>query len=71
MNQRVKLADFDKCKKFNSDGNTIRCEKLTDSLIGTCLFSAPEVLQWSGQQVSRRSDLWSFGCTLVNMLTGK
>ena len=79
MNQRVKLADFDKCKKFNNDGDTIRCEKVTDSYVGTFLFSAPEVMQWSlfnpvdnrGQQVSRRSDLWSFGCTLVNMLTGE
>ena len=71
MNQLVKLADFDKCKKFGNDGNTFCSEKLSDSYIGTCLFSAPEVLNWHGQKISLKSDLWSFGATLVNMLTGE
>ena len=71
MNQLVKLADFDKCKKFGNDGNTFCSEKPSDSYIGTCLFSAPEVLNWCGQAISLKSDLWSFGATIVNMLTGK
>ena len=70
-NQCIKLADFDKCKQFGKDGTTWNCSKFTDSCIGTLLFSAPEVCSLRGQQVSMKSDIWSFVCTFVNMLTGK
>ena len=68
--RQIKIADFDKCKQFDQDGATWKCAQMTDSCIGTALFSAPEIVSFKGQQVSKKSDLWSFGCTLVNMMTG-
>ena len=52
----VKLADFDKSKRFNEGTTMINGKNMTDSCVGTCLFCAPEVLSWKSQQISRKSD---------------
>jgi eukaryotic-like serine/threonine-protein kinase len=39
------------------------------SIVGTFQFMAPEVLQ--GQEADARSDIFSFGCVLYEMITGK
>ena len=39
------------------------------SIVGTFQFMAPEVLQ--GQDADARSDIFSFGCVLYEMITGK
>ena len=39
------------------------------SIVGTFQFMAPEVLQ--GQEADARSDIFSFGCVLYEMLTGR
>ena len=39
------------------------------SIVGTFQFMAPEVLQ--GQEADVRSDIFSFGCVLYEMITGK
>jgi len=43
--------------------------KLCASLKGTPYYMAPEILKRSGHHKS--ADIWSFGCTLIEMLTGK
>eukprot|EP01065_Artemidia_motanka_P045654 TRINITY_DN6752_c0_g1_i1.p1 TRINITY_DN6752_c0_g1~~TRINITY_DN6752_c0_g1_i1.p1 ORF type:complete len:1472 (+),score=370.62 TRINITY_DN6752_c0_g1_i1:137-4417(+) len=60
----VKLADF---------GSSIR---LRDSVyetdgaaIGTLVFMAPELLR--DYRCSKASDIWSFGCTVLEMVTGR
>jgi eukaryotic-like serine/threonine-protein kinase len=39
------------------------------SVVGTCQYMAPEVLQ--GAEADARSDLFSFGCVLYEMVTGR
>ena len=39
------------------------------SVVGTCQYMAPEVLQ--GAEADARADLFSFGCVLYEMITGR
>lgn len=60
-----KLADFGSAK------NLIHIEDRSQvkSLKGTTYWMAPEVMQQQGY--GRFADIWSFGCLLVEMATGK
>jgi Tol biopolymer transport system component/aminoglycoside phosphotransferase (APT) family kinase protein len=70
----VKVLDFGLAKL--TDGSAARAASITDSLgdtrdgmvVGTAAYMSPE--QARGQSVDRRTDLWSFGCVLFEMLTG-
>lgn len=57
----VKLADFGVATKLTEADNN------TDSLVGTPYWMAPEVIAMSG--VSAASDIWSVGCTVIELLT--
>ncbi|KAI0515814.1 hypothetical protein KFK09_008482 [Dendrobium nobile] len=56
----VKLADFG-CAKSVGDGGR--------SVMGTPAFMAPEVVR--GEEQGIAGDVWSLGCTVVEMATGK
>ncbi|CAM9463501.1 unnamed protein product, partial [Phaeothamnion confervicola] len=61
----VKLADFGASKRLGH-------ESLLSGLKGTPHWMAPEVIR--GQQTARgwfKADVWSVGCTVVEMLTGE
>ncbi|XP_074275060.1 mitogen-activated protein kinase kinase kinase 17-like [Silene latifolia] len=68
----VKLADFG-CATFGNDF----LDKSTSSKVlqqnqyvgGTPLWMAPEVLK--GESPNKGSDIWSLGCTIIEMATGK
>jgi serine/threonine protein kinase len=61
----VKLADFGASKRFES-------ESIVSGLKGTPHWMAPEVIK--GDQMTTgwmKADVWSVGCTVVEMITGK
>lgn len=58
---KVKLADFG-CSKRTAD-------TLSQTMRGSIPWMAPEVIMSSGY--GRRSDIWSFGCAIIEMATAK
>ena len=61
----VKLADFGASKKFESDS-------VVSGLKGTPHWMAPEVIKGTHMTTGWiKADVWSMGCTVVEMLTGK
>ncbi len=61
---KVKLTDFGIAKFFGSNGLT-----MAGSLVGTPDYMSPE--QAEGQPVTPRSDLYSLGCVMYALFTGK
>ena len=61
----MKLADFGASKRLGHDS-------VVSGLKGTPHWMAPEIIK--GQQTAqgwKNADVWSIGCTVVEMLTGK
>jgi serine/threonine-protein kinase len=71
---QVKLLDFGLAKiavggEVDNEGVTATREgTATGVVLGTAAYMSPE--QARGQDVDRRTDVWSFGCVLYEMLTG-
>jgi predicted Ser/Thr protein kinase len=71
----VKLLDFGLAKAERAKAISASEETVTQAItqegaiLGTLQYMAPEQLQ--GKSVDARSDLFSFGCVLYEMLTGK
>ncbi|KAG8368895.1 hypothetical protein BUALT_Bualt15G0094100 [Buddleja alternifolia] len=66
----VKLADFG-CAKRLSDKkiNTKNSSQYWNFIGGTPLWMAPEVLR--NERLDFAADIWSLGCTVIEMATGK
>ncbi|XP_043725419.1 mitogen-activated protein kinase kinase kinase 17-like isoform X2 [Telopea speciosissima] len=58
----AKLADFGSAKRFSGEENKIFPR-------GSPLWMAPEVVR--GEKQGPESDVWSLGCTVIEMVTGK
>ena len=74
----VKVLDFGLAKALEGDSSVIdistsptisRLATHAGVLLGTAGYMSPE--QAKGKSVDRRADIWSFGCVLYEMLTGK
>src|SRR5207247_5807599 len=68
----IKLLDFGLAKQAApAQGDATLTKGLTGAgaILGTLQYMSPEQLQ--GKPVDARSDLFSFGCVLYEMLTGK
>jgi serine/threonine protein kinase len=74
----VKVLDFGLAKEtrapFGEGGVSHLQTALSDgtrqgSILGTAAYMSPE--QARGQAVDARTDIWSFGCVLFEMLTGR
>jgi mitogen-activated protein kinase kinase kinase len=61
----AKLADLGASRVYNDPDMT---SNIT-SAQGSTFWCAPEVIQ--GQGYGRKADIWSLGCTLIEMFTGK
>src|SRR5262249_23170231 len=70
---RVKILDFGLAKARQSreteETQTARHETNPGAVLGTAAYMSPE--QVRGQPVDHRSDIFSFGCVLHEMLSGK
>ena len=74
---RVKVLDFGLAKAFAKDGgqdfSKVPTLSLMDSeegkIVGTPSYMSPEQAQ--GKPVDKRTDIWSFGCLLYELLTGQ
>jgi serine/threonine protein kinase len=62
MNFEVKIADFGFSKKLKNKG------QINKTICGTPLYMAPQVVQKT--QYSYKSDIWSIGCILFELLNG-
>ena len=74
----VKVLDFGLAKALGNDPSSIdistsptisRMATQPGVLLGTAAYMSPE--QAKAKPVDRRADIWSFGCVLYEMLTGK
>ena len=67
----VKLADFGVATRLVGDGGEgggPQAMESTALVAGTPYWMAPEVIEMAG--VSPASDIWSVGCTIIELLTG-
>ena len=70
-----KLLDFGLAKGLrppnigNADSTTAVSAQFGETISGTLAYLAPESLE--GGQTDERVDIWSFGCVLFEMLTGR
>jgi predicted ATPase/serine/threonine protein kinase len=66
---RIKVLDFGLAKSFTGAGSDVKDGATTEGVIlGTAPYMSPE--QARGKRVDERSDIWSFGCVLYELLTG-
>jgi eukaryotic-like serine/threonine-protein kinase len=70
---RVKVLDFGLAKAFAGDADVDVSQAPTLSqdgrILGTPAYMSPE--QARGKRVDKRTDIWSFGCVLYELMTGK
>lgn len=65
----IKLIDFGCAKRLAWAGFSGTHSDMLKSMRGTPYWMAPEVINESGY--GRKSDIWSIGCTVFEMATGK
>ncbi len=75
---KVKILDFGLAKAFETEPpatdisqSPTLTEQMTRAgvILGTAAYMSPE--QAKGKSVDKRADVWSFGCVLYELLTGK
>ncbi len=70
---KIKVLDFGLAKALAGEGSDAALTLSTTAsgdghILGTPAYMSPE--QARGETLDRRSDIWSFGCVLYEMLTG-
>ncbi|HVL66724.1 MAG TPA: protein kinase [Vicinamibacterales bacterium] len=74
----VKVLDFGLAKALDSSGSAaalansptfVTAATQVGTILGTAAYMSPE--QARGRAVDKRSDIWTFGCILFEMLTGR
>merc|ERR1711972_1143011 len=62
----AKLADFGACREIEALTSTVTGGM--KSIHGSIFWMAPEVMKY---KAGRRSDIWSLGCTVIEMITAE
>ncbi len=65
----VKIVDFGVAKVFSESRRTATRMTVAGTTVGTVAYMSPE--QAMGTEVDTRADIWAFGVTLYEMLTGQ
>lgn len=65
----VKVLDFGLAKTFHGAGQSERGLTRAGTFLGSPRYVAPEQIE--GRAVDQRTDIYSFGCVLYRMLTGR
>ncbi|XP_075452861.1 mitogen-activated protein kinase kinase kinase 4 isoform X5 [Ascaphus truei] len=66
----IKLGDFGCSVKLKNNAQTMPGE--VNSTMGTAAYMAPEVItRAKGEGHGRAADIWSLGCVVIEMVTGK
>ncbi|XP_043313234.1 mitogen-activated protein kinase kinase kinase 4 isoform X1 [Cervus canadensis] len=66
----IKLGDFGCSVKLKNNAQTMPGE--VNSTLGTAAYMAPEVItRAKGEGHGRAADVWSLGCVVIEMVTGK
>ncbi|HEY9786578.1 MAG TPA: protein kinase, partial [Candidatus Obscuribacterales bacterium] len=65
----VKIVDFGIAKVNIDDSDSFQNFTRTGEILGSPLYMSPE--QCTGQKLDRRTDIYSLGCVLYAMLTGR
>jgi mitogen-activated protein kinase kinase kinase len=70
------LLDFDGNAKISGFENSKRTDNiydndLTNSMQGSVFWAAPEVIRARHQGYSAKIDIWSLGCMVLEMITGR
>lgn len=65
----IKLCDFGSAREFKKGSNgSSSFTSLQSQILGSVQWMAPEVIQEEGS--GSKSDIWSLGCTIVEMFVG-
>eukprot|EP01122_Echinamoeba_exundans_P016222 TRINITY_DN8155_c0_g1_i1.p1 TRINITY_DN8155_c0_g1~~TRINITY_DN8155_c0_g1_i1.p1 ORF type:complete len:789 (-),score=100.61 TRINITY_DN8155_c0_g1_i1:41-2407(-) len=69
LNMIPKISDFGMSRKLDSDASVYQTSNANpEKMLGPILWSAPETLD---NIYNQATDVWSYGCILIEMMTGK
>lgn len=69
-NNFIKIVDFGTAKIIEKNGS-IATQTMNDRTIGTPMYMSPEVVTNGPSASLPSTDIWSFGCVLMQMLSGQ